>query len=182
MRRWTGHHALHELQRLFHARAASRARPLAQADYICPVDGRISQFGIIDKDQIPGQGPQLQHHGPGRRRCGPGGQFEHGSFANLYLSPRDYHRIHMPCDGRLTRMIYCAVNCFPSTRRRARHSRPVRPQRARRLHVRHGQRPLRHDPGRRHHRRQHGHRLAGVVTRPARARCATGAMRTTMSC
>ncbi|MDO9490450.1 MAG: archaetidylserine decarboxylase, partial [Sphingomonadaceae bacterium] len=33
-------------------------------------------------------------------------EFRHGSFANLYLSPRDYHRIHMPCDGRLRRMIH----------------------------------------------------------------------------
>ncbi len=33
-------------------------------------------------------------------------EFRHGSFANLYLSPRDYHRLHMPCDGMLTRMIY----------------------------------------------------------------------------
>jgi len=32
--------------------------------------------------------------------------FRHGHFANLYLSPRDYHRLHMPCEGRLERMIY----------------------------------------------------------------------------
>jgi len=47
-------------------------------------------------------------------------RFEHGSFANLYLSPRDYHRIHMPCDGRLTRMIYVPGELFsvnPTTAR-----------------------------------------------------------------
>jgi phosphatidylserine decarboxylase len=33
-------------------------------------------------------------------------EFRHGGFANLYLSPKDYHRLHMPCDGVLTRMIH----------------------------------------------------------------------------
>jgi phosphatidylserine decarboxylase len=40
------------------------------------------------------------------------GQFRHGSFANLYLSPRDYHRLHMPCDGTLERMIYVPGKLF----------------------------------------------------------------------
>ena len=46
--------------------------------------------------------------------------FQHGHFANLYLSPKDYHRIHMPCDGRLTRMIYVPGKLFsvnPTTAR-----------------------------------------------------------------
>ena len=38
--------------------------------------------------------------------------FRHGSFANLYLSPKDYHRLHMPCDGKLTRMIYVPGKLF----------------------------------------------------------------------
>jgi phosphatidylserine decarboxylase len=47
-------------------------------------------------------------------------QFQDGEFATLYLSPRDYHRIHMPCDGRLTRMIYVPGDLFsvnPTTAR-----------------------------------------------------------------
>jgi phosphatidylserine decarboxylase len=83
------------------------ARPLAQADLICPVDGAISQFGRIEHDQL------LQakgHHYSTTALVGGDAalaqQFDHGSFATLYLSPKDYHRIHMPCDGRLTRMIY----------------------------------------------------------------------------
>ena len=47
-------------------------------------------------------------------------RFQHGSFATLYLSPRDYHRIHMPCDGRLPRMIYVPGELFsvnPTTAR-----------------------------------------------------------------
>ncbi|HET6789838.1 MAG TPA: archaetidylserine decarboxylase, partial [Aquabacterium sp.] len=47
-------------------------------------------------------------------------RFEDGQFATLYLSPKDYHRIHMPCDGRLTRMIYVPGDLFsvnPATAR-----------------------------------------------------------------
>jgi phosphatidylserine decarboxylase len=97
------------------------ARPLAQADYICPVDGRISQFGLIDADQIfQAKGHKFSTTAlvGGDRTLAA--QFEHGSFANLYLSPKDYHRIHMPCDGRLTRMIYVPGELFsvnPTTAR-----------------------------------------------------------------
>ena len=82
-------------------------RPLADADFICPVDGAISQFGPIAHDQIfQAKG----HHYSTTALVGGdaalANQFDDGHFATIYLSPRDYHRIHMPCDGRLTRMIY----------------------------------------------------------------------------
>jgi phosphatidylserine decarboxylase len=82
-------------------------RPLAAADFVCPVDGAISQFGEIDDHHIL----QAKGHSFTTTELVGGDQalaarFRHGSFANLYLSPRDYHRLHMPCDGRLTRMIY----------------------------------------------------------------------------
>jgi len=97
------------------------ARPLAKADYVCPVDGRISQFGKIDKDQIfQAKGHQFSTTALVGGDAALAAQFEHGSFANLYLSPRDYHRIHMPCDGRLTRMIYVPGELFsvnPTTAR-----------------------------------------------------------------
>ena len=74
------------------------ARPLAEADLLCPVDGAISQFGAIEGDRhLPGQGPSLHH---GRLVGGDAqlaAQFANGRFATLYLSPKDYHRIHMPC-------------------------------------------------------------------------------------
>ena len=97
------------------------ARPLANADFICPVDGRISQFGAINDDQIF----QAKGHNFSATALVGGdaelaAQFRNGSFANLYLSPRDYHRIHMPCDGRLTRMIYVPGDLFsvnPTTAR-----------------------------------------------------------------
>jgi phosphatidylserine decarboxylase len=83
------------------------ARPLAAADYICPVDGAISQFGTIQTDQIfqaKGHSFSTADLVGGDRSLAQ--QFNNGSFANIYLSPKDYHRIHMPCDGRLTRMTY----------------------------------------------------------------------------
>ncbi|WP_051780551.1 archaetidylserine decarboxylase [Janthinobacterium agaricidamnosum] len=97
------------------------ARPLAPADFICPVDGRISQFGAIQDEQIfQAKG----HHFSTTALVGGdpelAARFRHGSFANLYLSPRDYHRIHMPCDGRLRRMIYIPGELFsvnPTTAR-----------------------------------------------------------------
>ena len=97
------------------------ARPLARADYVCPVDGAISQFGRIERDQIfQAKGHSYSTHAlvGGDRDLAI--QFQDGEFATLYLSPRDYHRIHMPCDGRLTRMIYIPGDLFsvnPTTAR-----------------------------------------------------------------
>lgn len=97
------------------------ARPLAKADWICPVDGAISQFGRIERDQIfQAKG----HHYSTTALVGGDAalatQFEDGHFATLYLSPKDYHRIHMPCAGKLTRMIYVPGDLFsvnPTTAR-----------------------------------------------------------------
>ena len=89
------------------------ARPLAAADWVCPVDGAISQFGPIEKDQIfQAKG----HHYSTRALVGGdaalAAQFQDGHFATIYLSPKDYHRIHMPCDARLTRMVYVPGDLF----------------------------------------------------------------------
>lgn len=97
------------------------ARPLADADFICPVDGRISQFGAIEDDQIfQAKGHKFSTTALVGGDAALAAKFRHGSFANLYLSPRDYHRIHMPCDGKLTRMIYVPGELFsvnPTTAR-----------------------------------------------------------------
>jgi len=97
------------------------ARPLAHADLVCPVDGAISQFGAIDRDQLM----QAKGHRYSTTALVGGdaelaARFEHGHFATLYLSPKDYHRIHMPCAGRLLRMIYVPGALFsvnPTTAR-----------------------------------------------------------------
>ncbi len=89
------------------------ARPLAATELVCPVDGAISQFGDIKQDQIF----QAKGHSYSTTALVGGdstlaAQFQNGSFATLYLSPKDYHRIHMPCDGTLKRMIYVPGNLF----------------------------------------------------------------------
>jgi len=97
------------------------ARPFAESDFLCPVDGAISQFGAIERDQIfqaKGHSYSTTALVGGDRKLAE--QFENGSFATLYLSPRDYHRIHMPCAGKLTRMIYVPGALFsvnPTTAR-----------------------------------------------------------------
>ena len=97
------------------------ARPIAQADLICPVDGAISQFGAIEGDQIF----QAKGHNYTTTALVGGdatlaAKFAHGSFATLYLSPKDYHRIHMPRDGHIVRMIHVPGALFsvnPTTAR-----------------------------------------------------------------
>jgi phosphatidylserine decarboxylase len=97
------------------------ARALAQADLICPVDGAISQFGALQGQQIfQAKGHQYSATALVGGDAALAQRFEGGSFATLYLSPRDYHRIHMPCDGVLSRMIYVPGDLFsvnPTTAR-----------------------------------------------------------------
>lgn len=82
-------------------------RPLAPADFVCPVDGAISQFGAIDDHHmLQAKGHRYTTTELLGGKPALAARFRHGSFANLYLSPRDYHRLHMPCDGRLVRMIH----------------------------------------------------------------------------
>ena len=97
------------------------ARPLARADWVCPVDGAISQLGAIQKDQIfQAKGHTYSTTALVGGDAALAAQFENGHFATIYLSPRDYHRIHMPCDGTLARMIYVPGDLFsvnPTTAR-----------------------------------------------------------------
>jgi phosphatidylserine decarboxylase len=83
------------------------ARPQAPADFTCPVDGAISQLGAIDDHHIvQAKGHRFTVTDLVGGDAALAARFRHGAFANLYLSPRDYHRLHMPCDGRLMRMIH----------------------------------------------------------------------------
>ena len=97
------------------------ARPLAPATLVCPVDGAISQFGPVSGGRII----QAKGHGYTAAELLGGdaaraAAFDGGQFATLYLSPRDYHRIHMPVDGTLTRMVHVPGALFsvnPTTAR-----------------------------------------------------------------
>ena len=99
----------------------SGVRPLALADFVSPVDGAVIQCGPIVGDQLL----QAKGHCYSTRALVGGDQalaarFDDGQFVSLYLSPRDYHRIHMPCGGRLVRMIHVPGHLFsvnPTTAR-----------------------------------------------------------------
>lgn len=101
----------------------SEARPITdEPDAIaCPVDGTISQIGTIsDGDILQAKGRffKLQDLLAGDQAIAA--LFLNGHFTTLYLSPGDYHRIHMPIDGELTQMIYVPGRLFavnpPATR------------------------------------------------------------------
>jgi phosphatidylserine decarboxylase len=97
------------------------ARPMADAAFVSPVDGAVSQLGVIDRDQVF----QAKGHSYSTQALVGGdatlaAQFDHGVFATIYLSPKDYHRIHMPSAGRLRRMIHVPGDLFsvnPATAR-----------------------------------------------------------------
>jgi len=85
------------------------ARPIAgdARIIVSPVDGRISQIGKIASGEIF----QAKKRSYNLAALLAGDEnavkaFTDGSFATLYLSPRDYHRVHMPLEGKLLRMIY----------------------------------------------------------------------------
>ena len=106
-------HSYSTFNEFFTRALRSDSRPLVQADFVCPVDVAISQFGTIEIDQLfqaKGHRYSTTALVGGDRELAE--QFQDGSFATIYLSPRDYHRIHMPCDGRLTRMIYVPGDLF----------------------------------------------------------------------
>ncbi len=89
------------------------ARRITKSDFISPVDGAISQFGNIEADQIfQAKG---HHYSTLAMLAGDkelAASFQDGHFATLYLSPKDYHRIHMPCDGTLKSMTYVPGDLF----------------------------------------------------------------------
>ncbi len=97
------------------------ARPIADASFVCPVDGAISQFGAIDDQRmVQAKGHRFTTVDLVGGDATLASQFRDGSFANLYLSPKDYHRIHMPCSAKLLRMIYVPGALFsvnPTTAR-----------------------------------------------------------------
>lgn len=90
-------------------------RPLAEGhkDLLNPADGAISQLGDISLGRVfqaKGQYfdvTELLGGDDPRNKV-----FEHGHFATIYLSPRDYHRVHMPLDGRLTATTYVPGKLF----------------------------------------------------------------------
>ena len=100
---------------------APGVRPLAPAALVCPVDGAISQFGAIAGERIfQAKGHDYTAGALVGGDAALAARLRDGHFATLYLSPKDYHRIHMPCAGRLQRMIHVPGALFsvnPTTAR-----------------------------------------------------------------
>lgn len=95
-------------------------RPIADAGIISPVDGAISEIGSITAGKIlqaKGRDYTVSELLASDKLSA---QFEHGRFATLYLSPKDYHRVHMPIEATLKEMIYVPGKLFsvqPTTAR-----------------------------------------------------------------
>ena len=84
-----------------------------QRSFCSPVDGAMSQFGKITQGEIV----QAKNHSYSALELLGGDQrhaelFEQGEFCTIYLAPKDYHRIHMPCDGKLTEMLHVPGQLF----------------------------------------------------------------------
>ncbi len=106
----------------FFTRSLKRGvRPVAQGNdvVVSPVDGVISQIGVIEQGQIV----QAKGHNYSIKSLladdSLAQKFEQGQFTTIYLSPRDYHRIHMPVTGKLTKMIYIPGKLFSVSPRTA---------------------------------------------------------------
>jgi phosphatidylserine decarboxylase len=91
------------------------ARPIAEGEksLACPADGAVSQLGDIRSGRIF----QAKGHDFGLRELLGGdpelaSEFEEGKFATIYLSPKDYHRVHIPFSGTLRSMTYIPGNLF----------------------------------------------------------------------
>lgn len=101
----------HSFNDFFTRTLKADSRPLAKCDLISPVDGCVSQLGVIKDSlllQAKGKYYSLEQLLAGDDVT----PFKGGGFATLYLSPRDYHRIHMPCSGTLTRMVHVPGDLF----------------------------------------------------------------------
>ena len=93
----------------------SGVRPISSIEnaIVCPADGAVSQAGLIEKGEIfQAKGHSFSAYdllGGDTERAQP---FEDGSFTTIYLSPKDYHRLHMPIKGTLKEMIHIPGRLF----------------------------------------------------------------------
>lgn len=90
-------------------------RPVVEDEttLVHPADACVSQFGpITDGQLIQAKGHQYSAQTLLGGDAKLAEEFRDGEFATLYLSPRDYHRVHMPCDGTLRQMIYVPGDLF----------------------------------------------------------------------
>jgi phosphatidylserine decarboxylase len=89
------------------------ARPIADSPVVSPADGAISQIGHIrGSDLLQAKGQYFSLHDLLGGDATLTSEFINGDFATIYLSPRDYHRVHMPATGTLRKTIYVPGKLF----------------------------------------------------------------------
>ena len=92
------------------------ARPLEAsdaADIACPADGAVSQLGAIRANQVfQAKGHDYSLYDLLGGDSALASEFTNGQFATIYLSPRDYHRVHMPMTGTLRETRYVPGDLF----------------------------------------------------------------------
>lgn len=83
------------------------ARPLGDSQVVSPADGKIVAYGSIDQEQlIQAKGQEYTVRELLAISKEEATKFNNGSYFTLYLSPRDYHRVHMPITGKLVKAIF----------------------------------------------------------------------------
>ncbi len=103
----------HNFNSFFTRELAEGVRPVSANGVACPADGQISQSGSIEYGRIfqaKGQSYTALELLGGDVELAQ--KFDDGLFATIYLSPRDYHRVHMPAAGKLLRSVYVPGDLF----------------------------------------------------------------------
>ncbi len=114
------HEALHEkpedfinFNDFFTRELKPGVRTIASSDVVSPVDGFVSEFGSIKAGQlIQAKGLRYSVDELLTTEIKARGVFNKGSFITLYLSPRDYHRVHMPLTGEVQEMVHVPGTLF----------------------------------------------------------------------
>lgn len=106
-------HDYHTLTQFFSRKLKADMRPIANSLIVSPVDGITSEYGSIH------DGTMIQAKGVSYTVAALLGSesdaklFADGAYITLYLSPKDYHRIHMPCTGILQRFRHIPGDLYP---------------------------------------------------------------------
>lgn len=103
----------------FIRRLKPEARPIADNSnaMICPADGTIAEIGSISQNQLlQAKNSYFDLEALLGNDTDAAKQFYNGNFATVYLAPNNYHRVHIPCDARLTKTIFIPGKLFSVNR------------------------------------------------------------------
>jgi phosphatidylserine decarboxylase len=94
------------------------ARPVDAAPeaFVSPCDGKLGEAGVVEDGQLLQLKGRPYSLAELLGSAAEAARFEGGSYATLYLAPRDYHRFHMPCSGRVVCASYRSGRLWPLNR------------------------------------------------------------------